>query len=154
MKDPRIFCKVCKHAQVELIDRTLAEGKVSHRDLATTYSLSRHSIDRHSLHLPRFIAKHSQKVQGRHADRLVERLGGLVDEARRLQQKAEDAGDVRAAISALRELTRLLEVEAKIAGEIKGKTEVTNVLNVHMDEQTATRVAQTFLARRERPALP
>ncbi len=81
------------------------------------------------------------------ADGLAAELGRLASEARRLQAAAEEAGELRTAIAALREITRLIELRARIAGELKeGQV---NVLNVHIDERTATRMAETYLSRRK-----
>ena len=68
-------------------------------------------------------------------------------EARRLQAQAEEAGETRTAIAALRELTRLVELKAKMAGQLKDQQ--VNVLHVRLDEVTAARMAATYLSRRK-----
>jgi hypothetical protein len=70
----------------------------------------------------------------------------MAPEARRLQAKAEADGDTRTAIAALRELTRLIELRARVAGELKDRQ--VNVLNVNLDEITAARMAELYLSRR------
>ena len=72
------------------------------------------------------------------------------NEAKRLQAKAENANHLRAAIQAFRELVRLVELKAKILGEIH-ENEIN--FNVHLDDATAERMAKTYLARRSKPAL-
>jgi Asp/Glu/hydantoin racemase len=54
-----------------------------------------------------------------------------------------------AAIMALRERTRIAELRAKVAGRIQANQ--VNVLNLNMDEETAKRAMQAFMAR-NRPA--
>ena len=52
-------------------------------------------------------------------DSLMDKITQLEQEARRLGKKAEDAGDLRAAMAAVRELVRIVELLAKIKGDIK-----------------------------------
>ena len=78
-------------------------------------------------------------------------LGQLVEvtsEAHRLQEKAEREGDLRTALAAVREQCRILELAAKLRGELAERAE-TKILNVTLDPETAKRIAETFLARHE-----
>jgi hypothetical protein len=80
-----------------------------------------------------------------HADTLVADLNELVMKSRELRDKAEAGGDLRTALAAIRELTRLIELRARIAGELKDSQ--VNVLNVQLDPATARRMAEIYLAR-------
>jgi hypothetical protein len=51
-------------------------------------------------------------------DSLLAKIAQLETEARRLGKKAEDAGDLRGAMAAVRELVRIVEVLGKLQGEI------------------------------------
>jgi len=53
------------------------------------------------------------------ADNLMGKITQLEQEARRLGRKAEDAGDYRGAMAAVRELVRIVELLAKLQGELK-----------------------------------
>ena len=53
------------------------------------------------------------------ADSLIDKITQLEREATRLGKKAEDAGDLRGAMAAVRELVRIVELLAKIQGDIK-----------------------------------
>ncbi len=78
-------------------------------------------------------------------------LGQLVEvtsEAHRLQEQAEREGDLRTALAAVREQCRILELAAKLRGELAERAE-TKILNVTLDPETAKRIAETFLARHE-----
>jgi hypothetical protein len=79
---------------------------------------------------------------------LIEQLQNLTFEAQRLKEKAETAGDFRTALAAVRELCRIVELVAKLRGEIEGRAEV-NVMNFQLDAETARRIGETFLARHQ-----
>jgi hypothetical protein len=81
-----------------------------------------------------------------HGDRLVEQLRELTSEAERLKERAEQKGDYRTALAAVRELCRIIELVARLSGELNERPE-TKILNVTFDPQTAKRIAETFLAR-------
>ena len=57
----------------------------------------------------------------------------LGDEARRLGKKAEDAGDLRGALTAVRELVRIVELLGRIQGEITEPGEATTINVVYVD---------------------
>jgi predicted RNA-binding Zn ribbon-like protein len=95
------------------------------------------------------ISKSRDAVELVRGDDLVSELQRLASEARRLQAKAEADGDTRTAIAALRELTRLIELRARVLGELRDRQ--VNVLNVNLDETTATRIAEVYLSRRKAP---
>jgi hypothetical protein len=67
-------------------------------------------------------------------------------EAQRLKQKAEGDGDYRTALAAVRELCRIVELVAKLCGQIDSRTE-TKIVNFNFDPETVGRITKTFLAR-------
>jgi len=77
-------------------------------------------------------------------------LRELTYEARRLKAKAEREGDLRTALAAVRELYRIVELMARLRGELREGVEA-RILNVHLDPETARRIADTFLARHPKP---
>ncbi len=76
----------------------------------------------------------------------MEQLRDLTSEAQRLKEKAETEGDFRTALAAVRELCRIVELVAKLRGEIDGCNEI-NVVNFQLDADTAKRISETFLVR-------
>jgi hypothetical protein len=64
-----------------------------------------------------------------HGDSLLAQLRDLTAEAQRLKATAERAGDYRAALAAVRELCRIVELMAKLSGELDSHSE-TKILNV------------------------
>lgn len=76
----------------------------------------------------------------------VGQLEELTQEAKRITEQAKTAGDARTALAAIRVRCCIVELAAKLRGELDGRSQ-TNVLNVHLDSETAKRIAETYLAR-------
>lgn len=130
----------------EEIDHALLSGK-TYREITGNFPVSKSALERHRDHITASMLKAKEATEIARGDDLVEDLRTLAIEANRLKSQAEESGNVRAAIAALREITRLIELRAKIAGELK-EAQV-NVINVHLDDATATRMAEVYLSRRK-----
>jgi len=81
-------------------------------------------------------------------DSVLEQLRRLNAQAQRLKEKAEQEGDLRTALAAVRELSRIVELTARLSGELAEGGE-TKILNVNFDSETAKRIVDTFLARHQ-----
>jgi hypothetical protein len=132
-------CTVCRlpsESRQKAEEALLAGG--TYRDLAGQFSVSRMALHRHKKsHLSAKLRKaerarelvsarklgklenvqESRELEG--AVSLADRLQGLESEARRLKEKAETAGDLKTALQAVRELTRLCELAGRISGELQ-----------------------------------
>ena len=115
---PRV-CTVCIHAEREAIDRALVAGEAA-RTLASRYvTIGRMAMQRHKdEHLPPTLAQAQQAQDAAHGGDLLARLEGLTADARRIQRKAEAAGEYRTALAGIRELVRIVEVLAELRGEL------------------------------------
>ena len=80
---------------------------------------------------------------------LLEELEDLARGIRLIREKALVAGDDRLFLACARAFCTVAELSARLRGEIEEKT-TTNVLNVHLDAETAERGARTYLARRKK----
>ena len=96
-------------------------------------------------HLNRALRPAYSEAELSQAHDLRQKLEGLLAESERLKQKAEKRGDYRTALAAVRELCRLIELVAKLTGELNERPQ-TNVL-VNLDADTARRIAETYLLR-------
>lgn len=146
-------CSICAHKNRSEIERSLVSG-ASYRVVAQRFSVSRDAVVRHRRHIapasPSALQPHHIFGSGT----LIEELRSLTVEAQRLKEKAETAGDFRTALAAVRELCRIVELVAKLRGEIDGRAEI-NVMNLQIDADTARRIGETFLARHQlREATP
>lgn len=126
-------CTICQHPKLNEINEALVSG-AAYRDIAGSYGTSKSALDRHKPHVPAALMKAKEAAEMVQADSLWDKIAQLETEARRLGKKAEDAGDLRAAMAAVRELVRIVELLAKIQGELK-EPGGTTVNVVYVDAQ-------------------
>ena len=111
-------CTICADARVAEVDRQLVSG-TSLRNIAEQFRFAVTSLHRHKhRHVPAALAKARGAQQVAEAEGLLGQLQELTVEARRLKSKAENKGDLRTALSAIRELVRMVELLAKLRGEL------------------------------------
>jgi len=123
-------CKACSHPERAAIDAALVTGTGTVRDIAGQHGLSPSSLDRHrQAHIPAALAQATQAAEVVQADDLLGQVRSLLADARRIQQAAEAARDLKTALAGVREQARVLELLAKLLGELESSTTV-NVLNV------------------------
>jgi hypothetical protein len=127
------------------IDEALLSGTPL-RNIAKHVSLSVASLFRHKSHVSETLKKSRDLAEVSRADSLIHQLKKLTEDARRIQEKAEAAEDYRGALAGVRELTRLVELAARLTGELNERPE-TKILNLTFDAETARRISETFLAR-------
>ena len=111
-------CTICTHPEATAIDRALIAGTPL-RNIAEQFRLAVTSLHRHkNAHIPAALARAKDAADVAGADSLLARLEELTSEAHRLKGKAERRGDIRTALSAVRELVRMVELLAKLRGEL------------------------------------
>lgn len=130
-------CSVCDLTEREAIDRALVEGE-SLRNVAKQFAISPWAAFRHKReHLPGALVKaHAaeEAVQGAaHGDDLLARLEALTRDVQRIKASAEQAQDLRTALMAVRELTRILELLAEMRQELDRRP----VVNLHLSGEWA-----------------
>jgi hypothetical protein len=140
-------CSLCIHERRYDIEQAMLAGG-SYRVVAQRFAVSRDAVVRHRRHLPAVLTRAQEVKEAAHGDSLLAQLRDLTSEAKRLKAMAEEAGDYRAALAAVRELCRIVELVAKLSGELDSHSE-TKILNVTLDPETAQRISQTFLARHQ-----
>lgn len=142
-------CSVCTHAEREQIDTELLEGK-PYKDLAARFGPSGSALHRHrSSHLPERLLKAKAAAEICKADDLVEQVKSLKVNARQILAKAESEGDLRTALAGIRELSRLIELVAKLTAELKTRP-MTSVNIELIDPLTAERMAEAYLEHRRK----
>jgi hypothetical protein len=125
----------------------LVANQRPYRAIAHDFAVSRDSVFRHQRdHLPKLLVQAEGAKEIAQADDLLAQLKGLNAKARELATKAEGAGDYRTALMAIRELTRLLELTAKLTGQLDERAQH-NELHVHLPPDRALAVARTYLER-------
>lgn len=112
-------CRTCRHPKREKIEAAILAGQTI-RGTALAFDLTPSSVDRHARHcIKRDISVSRKRKMVSDGDSILDKVGKLEAEARRLKAKAEKKGDIRTALSAVRELTRICELMAKLHGELK-----------------------------------
>ncbi len=111
-------CTVCNHEKRADIDSALLAGE-PYRGIAQRYGASASAVLRHREHLPVRLAKAKDAEQISQADTLLEQVRTLQTRALSILDRADAAGDLRTALSAIREARGNLELLAKLLGELQ-----------------------------------
>ena len=120
-------CSICIHRQRKAIERSLLAGE-PFRKLAARFDTSTGALQRHKgEHLSTALLKTDRAEQAARGDDLLNKIEALEGDARRIAAKAEKRNDLRTAIVAIRELTRIVELLAKLRGELQNSPTVINV---------------------------
>ena len=122
-------CMVCAHESRDLIDQALVSG-AKQVDLLSRFGIaSKHALSRHALrHLPRKLALAQAAADVAEADNLLDLVLEHQATARRIAKDAEAGGEKRTVLLAVRELLRIVELQAKLAGQLSDGPTVNVVL--------------------------
>lgn len=125
-------CSICVNSNRTDIEALLLEGTPL-RTIADHHGVSKTALIRHrDEHLPDRLLRARDAEEIANADGLLARLRELTGEAQRIGGKAEAEGDFRAALAAVRELVRIVELQAKLTEQLGPET----VVNVAIDQRT------------------
>jgi hypothetical protein len=111
-------CSVCSHPEsFEINEALVLEGR-SKRSIADHYGLSPSAVQRHREHIPQLLveASHAQEVAD--TDALLDEVRALRDRTLAILDKAEEAEELRTALSAIAQARGNLELFAKLLGEL------------------------------------
>lgn len=130
-------CLVCTHPEREKIDEYLIGGH-SFRKISRRFEIDKSSLFRHKRnHLPVTLVRAEEAKEIARSGNLWEQIEELRLKAERIAKKAEEHGDFRAALLAVRELTRIIELLAKLQGELREQS-INVVLNTQWIELRTT----------------
>ena len=111
-------CTICTHASLEAIDGALVRGEPN-RAIARQYNLGHDAVRRHKdSHLPAKLVMASAAGEVADADALLSQIRTFQDRTVTILDKAEEAGELRTALSAIREARGNLELLAKLVGQL------------------------------------
>jgi hypothetical protein len=111
-------CRACRHPNRDAIDRELVSG-VPLRDIVASSGLSLGGLVRHKDHVREMIKERLPAERAEHGSVLLDRVGKLADRAEALLAVAESKSNVTGATSALNACVRVLELIAKLTGELQ-----------------------------------
>jgi hypothetical protein len=136
-------CTICNHPNRHDIDLALVEGG-AYRVIAKQFGVSSSSTLRHkNKHLPDSMVRAHKARQAANADNLLANVCKLQRRAGRILRSAEQSGDHRIALSAIREIRNTIELLAKLAGELQTGTTV-NVLITPEYQLLKTTIVETL----------
>jgi hypothetical protein len=138
-------CSICNHDRRQEIERALLHGE-SNRAVAQRFTVARSAVASHLKHVSTALTQARKLREIEDGKSILIQLRELNLEAEQLKARADRAGDYRTALAALREKTRIVELEARLTGELNERPE-TKILNFTLDAETARRMTETFLAR-------
>lgn len=113
-------CTICKHVKRAEIDAAVMQDGAS-KAIATSFGVSLFALKRHRAHMAELIAATPTKklLEATDVDTIVEKTHRLEQRAEALLDKAENAGDISAALKAVTTLKNLLEFLATITGAMQ-----------------------------------
>jgi hypothetical protein len=111
-------CTVCVHERRAAIDEALVAGD-GFASIAREYAVSHDAVTRHrAAHLPAQIAQTPKAADVAAADDLLGQVRALRSKAMSILLAAERQGDLRTALSGIREARACLELLLEVEGEI------------------------------------
>ena len=121
-------CTICTNPDIQGIDQALVAG-TPYRAVAERFEISPPSLYRHQQgHLPATLLKAREVPEVAHADGLIAQLQSLQQKALEILNRAEGSGDMRSALSALRELRGTVELTARLTGQMSSTSRPTHVI--------------------------
>jgi len=107
-------CTICSHDERHQINVALVHRE-PYRHIASRHNVSTGALQRHSReHLPALLVKACEAIEGDDAESLASELIKVKEGVHRLRGKAEDEGDIRAALIGCDKALKALELQAKI----------------------------------------
>ena len=123
-------CTICESDRLNEIDRMLVEGKTSFRRIASISDVSEASVRRHAAkHLPEALAVAVDAERVANGDDLLNQVRDLQRRAVAILERAEEDGDHRVALGAIREARGCLELLGRLAGELQDRQSVNVLIN-------------------------
>ena len=136
-------CTICRRTDQRAINLALLSGE-PFRSIAGRTGVSKSALVRHRINcVPRDLVQARQSNQIAEADLLLAEVCKLQRRANSILAKAEAAGDLRTALSAIREIRGSIELLARLAGELRDATQV-NVLVTPEYQQVRALIVRTL----------
>lgn len=140
-------CRCCGHPARDALDGALLSG-VSQRAVAAKFSVSKDSVRRHAAsHMSAALQRFRTAQADAGVQTAAERLEDLYQRASRVLDSAEAQGQAALSLAAVRELRGLVELLAKITGELDDRPSVTVNLTASPEWQHLQGVILAALAR-------
>jgi hypothetical protein len=117
-------CTICTDPERDAIDAALVAGEPFRR-VAAQYAVTEQAVRRHrKAHLPAALIKAQEAAEAARADDLLVQLRNLTAEAHRIKDRAERTGDYRTALAGIGQLARIIELLARLRGELDERAQI------------------------------
>ena len=120
-------CSVCTHPESFAVNEAVVLEKKSNRVVARQFGLHHDAVRRHREHIPKLLVEASRAMDAYEADDLLVRVEDLHRRTLAVLEAAEETGELRTALAAIREARGNLELVGRITKELDERP-VTNVL--------------------------
>lgn len=115
-------CSCCVHKRRDAIDHAIVGGD-AYSGIARRFAVGADAVERHAAaHVSKAIAKARNVRDVAHGASLIGEIIAIRDRAAELGRQAEENGDLRTALMAVRELTRNTELVARLSLEAQAGT--------------------------------
>ena len=102
------------------INEALLLSNCSLRDIAGQFEVSKSALQRHKdEHIPTDLVQAKEAKEICQAEVILKKLISLENDAARITKLAEDSNDLKTALCGIREQSRLIEILAKMEGQIR-----------------------------------
>ena len=120
-------CSICTHHRRDTMDKALLRGEQI-TVVARRYSVSDDALGRHKRHMQVVIGKAAAVAEQKdlaYGSALLAEIGRIRADAERLQIESERRRDLRGALRAIHERLAVVELEARLSGQIETQKSVT-----------------------------
>lgn len=80
---------------------------------------------------------------------LLRHLEAAAEDIEEIQRKAQARGDYRLVLACIREKARIVELVARLRGELESRAPQNNFVNFNFDPETSRKMLETYIARRK-----
>ena len=115
---PGLTCTVCQHPNRKEIDTAIVKGEAK-RAIAKRFDVGHSSVHRHALHLPKQLARSAQAKEAVYVGSVFNRLESIYRETADDREHLRQEGNHELALRYTVELRKMLELHARITGELK-----------------------------------
>ena len=111
-------CSICTHEEAHMINVALV-SREPYRAISRRFGVSKDALKRHSgEHIPKLLVEASRAVEVSNADDLLGRVEDLQGRTLAILEAAEQTGELRTALAAIREARGNLELVGRITKEL------------------------------------
>lgn len=139
-------CLVCKRppGEVAEIDQCLVDGE-PYRSIAKRFAIGESAVFRHQKsHVAKSLVKARESAEAADADKLLDRVTRLLNDAQRLTNRAEKAKQLDTALRGIREVRGCLQLLGQVSGELKTSLHVTGNLTVALKGLDEAQIKQAL----------